>query len=64
MNSVQHFKQQLVSAGAWFAADPRRLGIAITALSALATAFALLAGLQPAELWTAGPVPGGSGGSS
>ena len=62
-SAVNALKFQMVSAGAWLAEDPRRTSVVIAVLAAVATVIAVVAGLQPAGLLTAGPVPGGGGGS-
>jgi hypothetical protein len=63
IRSMHMFKFQMASAGAWLGEDPRRTSVAIAALVAVATAVAVVVGLQPVELLFAGPLPGGGGGS-
>ncbi len=63
IRSMPMFKFQMASAGVWLGEDPRRASVVIAVLVAVATAVAVVAGLQPVELLFAGPMPGGGGGS-
>ena len=63
MNSSAQISGRIIKASAWLAENPTRLGLVVTVLSAVATAAAVIAGLDPAHLAVAGPVPGTSGGS-
>lgn len=60
MKVVQRTHTQLRRLGLWLVDDPRRLAGVVMALSALATALALLGGMQPGLM--VAPGSGGSGG--